>query len=68
MEPQKFKKHTDLAVKADFIELPESNYDYNKDIRFDVYNSEVMTMAGTRTNTIMSQKTPGYDGDSDNDL
>ncbi len=67
MEFQKLKKHSDLAVKADFIELPESNYDYNKDIRFDVYNSEVMAMAGTSSNTILSQKTPGYDGDSDND-
>jgi hypothetical protein len=67
MEIQKLKKHSDFAVKADFIELPETNYDYNKDIRFDVFNAEVMTMAGTSTNTIMSQKSVGYDGDSDND-
>ena len=67
MESQTLKKHSDFAVKAEFIDLPESEYDYNKDIRFDVNCSEVISMTGTSTNTIMSQKSVGWDGDSDND-
>lgn len=67
MKIQTLKKHSDFAVKAEFIDLPESKYDYFKDTRFDVNCSDVMALAGTSTNTIMSQKTPGWDGDSDND-
>jgi hypothetical protein len=67
MKIQELKKHSDFTVKAEFIELPENKYDYQKDIRFDVSSSECLAMAGSSTNTIMSQKTPGWDGDSDND-
>jgi hypothetical protein len=67
MELQSLKKHSDLASNAEFIELPNTYYNHVNDTRFDVFNKDIIAMAGTSTNTIMSQKTPGWDGDSDND-
>jgi hypothetical protein len=67
MKIKQLKKHSDFTVKAEFIALPENNYDYTKDIRFDVSSTECLAMAGSSTNTIMSHKSVGWDGDSDND-
>jgi len=64
---QKLKKHCDLAARAEFLELPETAYDFSRDVRFDVHSAEIKLMAGTSTNTIHSHKSVGYDGDSDND-
>ena len=60
-------KHFDLASKAEFIELPETNYNYSNDSRFQAETSFMHLITGSSTNTIMSQKNPGWDGDSDND-
>lgn len=62
------KNHADYALKAESIELPESYYDYEKDIRYNFNSDIIKQMAGTNTNTTMSQKNPGWDGDSDNDF
>jgi hypothetical protein len=67
MVKQTLKKHSDFASKAEFIELPETDYDYINDIRYDLQSHDLKIIAGTSTNTIQSYKTVGWDGDSDND-
>lgn len=67
MKTQTLKKHSDFATTAEFIEISATEYDFNKDIRFDLKSNEVNIISSSSTNTIMSQKNPGWDGDSDND-
>lgn len=68
MEQITLLRHSDIASKAEFIHLDDSEYDFYFDVRYDLSKSNSKVIASTRTNTRMSQKTPGWDGDTDNDM
>jgi len=68
MEEFTLLRHSDIASNAEFIHLEDSTYDFSLDVRYDLTKSDSKVIASTRTNTIMSQKTPGWDTDTDNDI